>query len=149
VIRVIRDDGRLAVVQRVGRLGDERLQRAPGQSLGDIDVLAGDASTRTLWALECKDLSGAMTAAEIVREMSEHFRVVGSTSMTKHAERVTWLEARVPAALELLGLGGAAEEWSVRGLFVTSRPVHAPYIDDVEFPIVPLKGLVAELRGSA
>lgn len=144
VARVLRDDGRLAVAERVGRLGDERIQRAPGQSLGDIDVLAGDASTRTLWALECKDLSGAMTAAEIAREMSEHFRAIGSTSMTKHAERVAWLEARVPAALNLLGLTGA-EDWSVRGLFVTGRPVHAPYIEDVAFPIVSLNQLAAHV----
>jgi len=149
VARVLRDDGRLAIAERVGRIGDERLERAPGQSLGDIDVLTGDASTRTLWALECKDLSGAMTAAEIAREMSEHFRAIGSTSMRKHAERVAWLEARVPAALELLGLTGAAEEWSVRGLFVTGRPVHAPYIEDVAFPIVPLNQLAAHVGKAA
>ena len=145
VAEVLRDAGRLAVRERVGQLGDERLQRAPGESLGDIDVLAGVASTRTLWAIECKDLSGAMTAAEIAREMSEHFRAIGSTSMTKHAERVAWLEARIPAALELLGLTGAAEEWSVRGLFVTGRPVHAPYIEDVSLPIVPLNELLAHV----
>jgi len=149
VARVLRDDGRLAVTERLRQLGDERLQRAPGQSLGDIDVLAGDLSTRTLWALECKDLSGAMTAAEIAREMSEHFRAIGSTSMTKHAERVAWLKARIPAALQLLDLSGAAEGWAVRGLFVTERPVHAPYIEDVAFPIVPLNQLVGHLRQAA
>lgn len=149
VARILRDNRYLAVVERVGRIGEERLERAPGQSLGDIDVLAGDVSTRTLWALECKDLSGAMTAAEIAREMSEHFRAIGSTSMTKHVERVAWLKARVPAALELLNLTGTAEHWSVHGLFVTGRPVHAPYIEDVAFPIVPLDQLVEHLRPAA
>lgn len=148
VAQVLRDDGRLAVAERVRRVGGDRLERAPGQSLGDIDVLAADASTRTLWALECKDLSGAMTAAEIAREMSDHFRAIGSTSMTKHVERVAWLQARVPAALELLDLTGAAD-WSVHGLFVTGRPVHAPYIEDVPFPIVPLNRLVAHLLRSS
>lgn len=65
--------------------------------------------------------------------------------MRKHAERVEWLQARVPAALELLGLRDAPEKWSVRGLFVTRRPAHASYIEDVVFPIVPLDRLVAEL----
>jgi hypothetical protein len=149
VASVLHDDGRLAVARRVGRLGEERIEREPGQSLGDIDILAGDVSTRTLWALECKDLSGAMTAAEIAREMSEHFRAIGSTSMTKHAERVAWLEARIPAALERLELNDAAGEWLVRGLFVTGRPVHAPYIEDVAIQIVPLNRLVEHLRGGA
>lgn len=146
---ILRDDGRLLVAERVRRLGDERLQRAPGQSLGDIDVLVGDVSTRTLWTLECKDLSTALTAAEIAREMSEHFHAIGSTSVTKHAERVAWLETRMPAALELLKLSDAAEQWSVRGLFVTRRPVHAPYIEDVAFPIVPLNQLVHYLHTAA
>ncbi|MGN6869479.1 MAG: hypothetical protein ACTHMY_13865 [Solirubrobacteraceae bacterium] len=144
VAKVIRDDGRLPVAVRVRRLGGDRLERAPGQSLGDIDVLVGDPSTRVIWALECKDLSGAAMAAEIAREMSEHFRAVGTTSMTKHAERVSWLEVRLPAALELLRLDGAPEVWSVRGLVVTSRPVHAPYIEDVTFPIVALSELMAQ-----
>jgi hypothetical protein len=137
------------VAQRVSRLGDDPLQRAPGQSLGDLDVLAGNVSRPTLWALECKDLSGAMTAAELAREMSEHFRAIGSTSMTKDAERVAWLEARIRAALELLDLSGEAEDWSVRGLFVTGRPVHAPYIEDVAFPIVPINQLVEHLHCAA
>jgi hypothetical protein len=148
VAQVVRNtNGRLAVAERVSRLGGDRLQRAPGQPLGDIDVLAGDASTRTLWAVECKDLSGAMTAAEIAREMSAHFRAIGSTSMTKHAERVTWLEARIPAALELLNLADVPDGWSVRGLFVTRRSVHASYIEDVVFPIVPVNELSALLMG--
>jgi hypothetical protein len=149
VARVLRDDGQFAVAERVSRLGDERLQRASGQSLGDIDVLVGNGSTRTLWALECKDLSGAMTAAEIAREMSEHFRSIGSTSMTRHAERVAWLGARITLALDLLDLIGVAEEWSVHGLFVTRRPVHASYIEDVAFPILPLNQLAPYLAKSA
>jgi hypothetical protein len=111
-------------------------------------VLGGDARNRILWAIECKDLSGALSAADVAREMGEHFRVVGGTSMSKHAERVAWLESRLPAALARLGLGDDSAGWTVRGLFVTGRPVVAPYIDDLPFDVVPVDQLTAHLRSA-
>src|SRR4051794_6877402 len=99
VAAVVSAAGALAIVRGVKRLAGELPERSSAESLGDIDVLVGDAGRRILWAVECKDLSGALTAAEIAREMTEHFRQVGTTPVTKHAERVAWLADRVPAAL--------------------------------------------------
>jgi hypothetical protein len=146
VAALLREEDWLEVAISVRRLGDDRLGRSRGEPLGDIDVLAADRRTRIIWAIECKDLSGAVTAAEITREMSDHFRNGGSTSVTKHSERVDWLRERIPGALERLGIQGEPEEgWSVHGLLVTGRAVIAPYIDDVPFDVIPISGLLEHL----
>jgi hypothetical protein len=148
VAALLRKDGHYDVSENVKRLGTERLQRSSGETLGDIDVLVADRAARTLWAVECKNLSGALTAAEVAREMSDHFGAAGTTSVTKHAERVGWLEARVHAALERLGIEDSLDGWSVRGIFVTGRPVHAPYIDDVPVDVVPVDELLAYIQSA-
>lgn len=90
-------------------------------------MLAADRRTRIIWAIECKDLSGAVTAAEITREMSDHFRAAGATSVTKHSERVDWLRERISGALDRLGIEDELQHgWRVHGLLVTGRPVIAP-----------------------
>ena len=130
--------------RRVRRLGRERLERSDGQSLGDIDVLAGKENSQVLWAIECKALNGSLSSAEVSREMSDHFRSVGSTSVTKHEERIKWLQER-SAATDLLGIknGGARE---VRGLIVTGHDVMAPFIDDIPFEIISIARLPSFLK---
>jgi len=108
--------------------------------LGDIDVLVADPIRKRLWAIECKDLSGALSTAEVAREMTEHFREVGNTSVSKHSERVEWLAARPELALAELGFDDASG-WQLSGLIVTDRPAIAPFIDDVPFEVVAVDDL--------
>ncbi|HEX2095802.1 MAG TPA: hypothetical protein VHF50_00350 [Solirubrobacterales bacterium] len=121
-------------------LGGDRLQRANGESLGNIDVLAADPSRKVLWAVECKALLGGMSSAEIAREMSEHFSSDGAPTTSKHRERVAWLTGRREAAGELLRCP-CGSDWEVRGLFVTTRDVMAPHIDDLAFEAVSIEAL--------
>lgn len=147
VAETLRARRRYAVKQDVRRLGEDPLQRANGQTLGNIDVLVGDPKTRRLWAIECKDLHGGLSTAEVVREMTEHFRQAGTTSVTKHLERVEWLREHSDAALELLEIDSSAgEDWKVEGLIVTGRLTMAPHIDDVPFEVVAVDDLVAFLE---
>jgi hypothetical protein len=138
---------RYAVKTAVKRIDGERLQRPNGEPLGDIDVLAGDRERKILWAVECKDLSGALSNADVVREMTEHFRQVGTTSVTKHAERVAWLGQRIPGALTALNLPSNADGWTVSGLVVTGKDVLAPFIDDIPFDVVAVRSLPDYLAG--
>jgi hypothetical protein len=126
--------------RRVRRLNGERMQRSDGETLGDIDVLAGSDASPVLWAVECKSLNGSLSSAEVAREMSDHFRANGTSSVAKHAERVAWLQERSAAAGGLLGLSERTDR-EVRGLVVTGREVMAPFIDDIPFQIVSIEQL--------
>jgi Holliday junction resolvase-like predicted endonuclease len=137
-----------AVARSVKRLGGEKLRRSPSEDLGDIDVLAADPTEKTIWAVECKSLSGSLSSSEVVLEMTAHFDQAGTTSVTKHGERVAWLCKRMQAALERLGLPDDADDWELRGLIVTGRDVIAPFIDDLPFPCVPIHELAPFLTGT-
>ncbi len=136
VAAIFRADTRFAVDESVTSLGGHRLQRPNGETLGDIDVVAADRLARILHAVECKDLAGALTPSEVASELSEHFDDDADTSSSKHAERVAWLQAHRADALAQLGIAEEASSWRVHGMFVTGRPVMAPYIRDVAFEIV-------------
>ena len=128
-------------------LGGDRLRRANGESLGNIDVLAADLSRKVLWAVECKALLGGMSSVEIAREMGEHFSSDGAPTTSKHRERVAWLVERREAACELLECA-CDSDWEVRGLFVTTREVMAPHIDDLAFETVSIEALPDLLRAN-
>jgi hypothetical protein len=130
--------------RRLRRLNGERMQRSDGETLGDIDVVAGSDASAVLWAVECKALNGSLSSAEVAREMSDHFRANGTSSVAKHGERVAWLQERRAAAGELLGLSKRTDR-EVRGLVVTGREVMAPFIDDIPFQIVSIEQLPAFL----
>lgn len=123
------------------RLGSEKLRRSSSEDLGDIDVLAADSARKTLWAIECKSLSGSLSSSEVVLEMTAHFDQTGTSSVTKHGERVAWLAERLPAVRKRLGLP-EEKGWQLRGLIVTGRDIIAPFIDDLPFPCVPIVELV-------
>lgn len=143
IAAIFRAEKRFAVEESVTSLGGHRLQRSNGETLGDIDVLAADRLTHVLHAVECKDLAGALTPSEVASELSEHFDDDADTSSSKHAERVAWLERHRADALARLGIADDASSWRVHGMFVTGRPVMAPYIRDVAFKIVAFRDLEA------
>lgn len=144
VAEVFRGCGHV-VEQGVKRLAGEKLRRGPGEDLGDIDVLAADPEGKVIWAVECKDLSGTLSSSEVVIEMTGHFGQRGTTSVTKHRERVDWLAERLPAVRDLLRLDAGSEP-KLRGLIVTGRDAIAPFIDDLPFELVPSHRLEAYLR---
>jgi hypothetical protein len=138
---------RFTVREGLRSIGGVAVERDNGEDLGDIDVLAADVVSHLLYGVECKDLAGAVTPAEVAAELSEHFDPDEGATTSKHAERISWLEARRAEALQELGLEGSAERWTVKGMFVTGRRVMAPYIKDVRFPIVALDELTAWIAG--
>ena len=141
VASIFSDAKRFKTAERVTSVGSEKLARANGETLGDIDVLAADTLGRVLYCVECKDLAGALTPSEVAGELSEHFDAERGETSAKHSERLAWVAERVEAALSELGIEGSAEGWRVKGVFVTGRPVMATYIADVAFEIVPIDNL--------
>jgi hypothetical protein len=122
-------------------IGSDSLRRTEDGDLGDIDILACDSRRRTLWVVECKDLAGAITTSDIVDEMTEHFGAGDTTTVARLSARVRWVTARRAGALKMFAQESSANSWKVRGAFVTSAPVVAPYITDLPFPIIPVEQL--------
>jgi hypothetical protein len=133
------------VRRSVKSVSGERISRINGQDLGDIDVLAADRASRLVFAIECKDLGGALTPTEVAGELKEHFDVAPGTSSSKHRERTDWLAARIPQVLAELSIADDPAGWRVIGAFVTSTTVMAPHIKDTDFDIVPARNFPAWL----
>jgi hypothetical protein len=132
-------------LRRVDRFGADSLREVEGRDLGDIDVIALDRRSRTVWAVECKDLAAAVTPSDVVDEMAEHFHDRAST-LVKHRLRVAWLDRHRAEALRALGEPGIPSGWHVRGVIVTASPVLAPLIADLPLPVVARDDIPAWLR---
>lgn len=135
VAETFRDAG-LAARENVTALGGDSLKRVDGRDLGDIDVLAAQRGARTLWIVECKDLTGALTPGEVVDEMSEHFGESETASVARVEARRAWVGERRDAALRELGITDSAARWRTKAVIVTGDAVMAPLIRDLPVAVV-------------
>jgi hypothetical protein len=138
----------LVVRSQVKKIGRLRIERRRGEDLGDIDVLVADPPSRTLRAVEAKDLAVARTPAELANELAEIFQSSGGeqAAIDRHVERVGWLRAHVADVLEWLGLGDEDPTlWSVDGLIVVDIELMSPYLIDPPLPVITYRDLRDEL----
>jgi hypothetical protein len=141
-----RIDGHVDVVRRsVKTINKRKIVRENGEDLGDIDVLSADRANKLVFAMEVKDLAGALTPTEVAGELKAHFDVVPGTSSSKHRERTDWLTAHLPDVLAELDIADDPTGWRVLGVFVTSTTVMAPHIKDTDFDIVSVHSVLAWL----
>lgn len=91
------------------------VESSPGQTLGDLDALAGDPVTRTILIAECK-LAGhrGLTPKDFVRVEQSSLDDV----LTKIERRHAWVEANLPSVAEFLGLD-PTHPYTVRTIIVT------------------------------
>ena len=102
----------LTVQRRVTSIAGQRIERQPGQPLGDIDVLVANPSSREMLLVETKDFSAALTPAGFANEERKL-----RDALKKHRERFVWLCAHLRDALQWLGIDdGTTDEWRVRQL---------------------------------
>jgi hypothetical protein len=93
--------------------------------------------------MECKDLEGARTPAELNNELKSTFGSGGKTrsAADKQVERTAWLSARIPQALEHLAVPDDPSGWKVVSAIVTDVPVLAPYVQGCALPVYALPDL--------
>ncbi|MYD73388.1 MAG: hypothetical protein F4Y11_03800 [Chloroflexi bacterium] len=134
----------LIVRRRVRRIGDRRIQRKPGEPLGDIDVLVADRLSRSLSLVETKNFSTARTPAEFAseeRKLRETLKI--------HCERCEWVEENLGVTLEGLGISnGDVKAWRVEQLVVVSSEAFTPGLRDLPVPIKSLSTLRTEVGGA-
>lgn len=135
----------LGFVTRLGvkKVGKQHLADSDGRDLGDVDVLALHAATRTIIGVEAKDFEIARTPPEIANELDKLF--VGSpgkkATIDLHGARVAWLKEHVPEVLQSMGGPGPAEAWAAAGIVVTSEPLLSPLVHSSALPVIPLDDL--------
>ena len=97
--------------------------------LGDIDVLAWDASGR-VFLVECKNLRFAMTVGEIVDQLNR-FRGEATDELGKHLNRCQWL-VQNPGRLEKVI--GWHESLDLKPLMVSNTIVPMQFVRDLPMP---------------
>jgi hypothetical protein len=127
----------------VRKIAGERMTRANGEDISDVDVLAIDIQRSTIYALECKDLEVARTPAELDNELRHTFRTGGRkrSAAQKHQERVAWLADRVSRVLAGFGIEDATTGWVVEGAIVTDVNVMSPHLATCPLPVYALHEL--------
>src|SRR5262249_44551331 len=111
----------------------------------DVDVLAIDVGTNTLWAIECKDLVFAKTP----RELSSELRSLEEPTkglIVKHQRRADWMRMNLSDVVAGLGLAGT---WRVEALMTVSAPLPSAHLRPLGMPILVADDLPRWLAANA
>ena len=120
----------------VRKFGHLLIRSTNGRDLGDVDVLAVDASRRRLIALECKDFEMDRMPHEVHDDVRTLFDdTKHASALTKHERRIEWLRSNAPAVARHLAGDSCGGEWSVVGGIVLSRALAAPMLRAARLPI--------------
>lgn len=127
-----------AVAARFKELGlearpDVKLTELGGtQAMGDIDALAWNQDSGTVFATECKRLLFARTVAEIGERLQEYTVVAAPgedrTPIQKHLDRMTFLRNALPALSRVTGI--PADKIILRSALVTDYLVPMQFVKD-------------------
>ena len=143
----------LIVDQGVVSIDGMSLRKAPEGDLGNIDVLAFELDTRTIYVVEAKNFSIARNPREFLNDFQKLAIVPSSSSPLKekksafqrHQARVEWVEKHIDMILPFYGIEREGS-WKVRGLFVTDHQTLAPYLRELSFDVVSLPELASHWR---
>jgi hypothetical protein len=115
-------------------------------NLGDIDVLAAEVNRRTLYVVECKDLSMARTPYELATEIRELIlgRDGEKSAVDRHAARVEFITQHLPETVGWLGCEVKAS-WKICPLVVVDEPLMAPKVEHCPFPVISIDVLSERL----
>lgn len=131
------------ILRRVHKFGDLDLHDAQGVDLGDIDVLAFDPSSQSLYIIEAKSLIVARTPRELQNEVS-NIHVGEHSAVERLRGRYEWVLQNYQDVLKTLDL--TAPDVTVVPLVVIDADlVSARFASP--FDIVTLDNLLAYMRG--
>jgi len=119
VADVYRAANRFVVLENVRKLGSLRLERRPGEDIGDVDVLVIDPSKKVAVAIETKDFELARTPPELRNEVDKLLEG-DSSALAHHKERLAFLRAHVPELLQVIDSRVDPAGWQIQGLIATS-----------------------------
>ena len=136
---------RLIVRRRVTSIAGQRVEREPGQPLGDIDVLVADRSSKEMLLVETKDFSPVRTPVEFGNEEKKL-----REALKTHTERLAWMRANLKGTLRWLGIDGSdIDGWRANQLVVVSGEAFTPRLRNLPVPVVTLSELNDDLAAKS
>lgn len=130
------------ILRRAHKFGDLDLYDVDGVDLGDIDVLALDRSTLSLYMIEAKSLIVARTPRELQNEVS-NIHLGEHSAVERLRGRYEWVLQNYRTVLDSLSL--ADVEITVIPLIVIDADLVSARFES-PFDIVTLDGLVAYMK---
>jgi hypothetical protein len=115
---------------KMRKFGGKRLERTPGQDIGDVDVLAWDRGTGTAWLLDAKRISPA-----IVPYAMRHEAKKLEEEVEKHLSRLHWVEEHPARLLAEIRRPDSEDAWTVKAALVTDFPLVGAYLDSLQLPV--------------
>jgi len=130
----------------VKKIGKRRIVDSSGNDLGDIDVLAIHAASRSILAVEAKDFEIARTPVEIANELVKLFsgKKGKKSTIELHSKRVDWLRQHLDEVVLSFGGNSGTAPWRVIGVVVTSDPLITPLVSSSTLPVIPFDDLALD-----
>jgi hypothetical protein len=105
------------------------------KNLGDIDILAVDKTTKTIYSIECKNTVGARAIHEMKSEMDNYLGRDGSPGMIeKHVIRDKWLKENVEQLRRFVKLNDE-DKINIKSLVLTSKDIPTIYLASGRLPL--------------
>lgn len=135
---------------RVKKFGRLRMERAPGQEIGDVDVLEVDPVRRRVRVIETKDFQLARTPAEMHNELVNLLvgTAVEPSAVAHTLERAAWISSNLPLVLESVGVSSSGQ-WAVTPLIVVDETLMTPYLRGSPVDVISIDALRDETAASA
>ncbi|WP_146593614.1 hypothetical protein [Novipirellula galeiformis] len=129
-----------------------RLKRADGNPIGDVDVFVLDANTHTIFPIEAKAFTLAKTPSEVKNEFDALFTDTEDEmcAVSHHLERVAWLQSNLGDVLSEFGVDpGEADSWKIEPLLVLDSDLLSRHLTAPPFPVMTEKELIRFLTSRA
>ncbi|WP_434922975.1 hypothetical protein ACR9WD_06380 [Glutamicibacter sp. PAEs-4] len=139
----------MTALMSVKKIGKKRIIDSNGQDLGDIDILAYHPDTRSILAVEAKDLEIARTPAEMSTELEMLFHGTKKKKPTVelHQRRIEWIRNNLVDVVQAMGVIYDGAPYKLLGLIVTSDPLVTPLAEVSPIPVIPIDDVGLEALG--
>lgn len=116
--------------RNVRKLDGRRLERGPGEDLGDLDVLALDRASGMMWVLDAKRILPSTVPIDMRREARSL-----EGHVEKHLQRLHWIETHPMQLIAEVGPPAAGDSWTVQAALVSELPLVGAHLNSLQLPV--------------
>lgn len=118
-----------------------------GHLSGEIDLIVVDSSSRVIWVCEVKDPAEALGHAAIRNLVEDFHGTSGKRYVAKLLAKAADVAADPDAVARAVDPAAPADQWTVKAVMVTRRPVAAAFVPNPSVPFCIVEELTAVLTG--
>jgi hypothetical protein len=124
---------------RVKKINGRRIESTPGQTLGDIDVLAWSRQKRHVMVLDSKRMAPGLLAISMLRQAAELDGMA-----RRHGRRVEWVQANRGLLNAVVG-DDVTDSWRIDGALILEQIIPGALIANLALPAWPIFDLPAHI----